>query len=40
VVAEADAQRALDALNAAGETAYRMGRIRNRAGDEPQTRMA
>jgi phosphoribosylformylglycinamidine cyclo-ligase len=40
VVAEADAQRALDALNAAGETAYRIGRIRKRAGDEPQTRMA
>jgi phosphoribosylformylglycinamidine cyclo-ligase len=40
VVTEADAQRALDALNAAGETAYRIGRIRNRAGDEPQTRMA
>jgi phosphoribosylformylglycinamidine cyclo-ligase len=40
VVAETDAQRALDSLNRAGETAYRIGQIRSRAGDEPQTRIA
>jgi phosphoribosylformylglycinamidine cyclo-ligase len=40
IVAEADAQRALAALNAAGESAYRIGRIRSRAGSEPLTQIA
>ncbi len=40
IVSEADAQRALQSLTAAGETAWRIGRIRARAGDEAQTRIA
>jgi len=40
VVAEPDAERALASLHAAGETAYRIGHIRSRRGDEAQTRIA
>jgi phosphoribosylformylglycinamidine cyclo-ligase len=40
VVAEPDAERALASLNASGERAYRIGRIRGRTGDEAQTRIA
>jgi phosphoribosylformylglycinamidine cyclo-ligase len=40
VLAHADAERALAALRAAGETAYRIGHIRSRRGDEAQTRIA
>jgi phosphoribosylformylglycinamidine cyclo-ligase len=40
IVSEADAQRALQSLNAAGETAWRIGRIRARVGEEAQTRIA
>jgi phosphoribosylformylglycinamidine cyclo-ligase len=40
VVAEAAAARALASLQAAGETAYRIGHIRSRHGDEAQTRIA
>jgi phosphoribosylformylglycinamidine cyclo-ligase len=37
VVAEADAARAIGQLAAAGETVTRIGTIRPRHGDEPQT---
>jgi phosphoribosylformylglycinamidine cyclo-ligase len=40
VLAHGDAERALAALRAAGETAYRIGHIRSRRGDEAQTRIA
>src|SRR5689334_2499152 len=40
VLAHADAERALAALQAAGEMAYRIGHIRSRRGDEAQTRIA
>ena len=40
VVAEPEAERALTSLHAAGETAYRIGHIRSRRGDEAQTRIA
>jgi phosphoribosylformylglycinamidine cyclo-ligase len=40
VLAHADAERALAALRAAGETAYCIGHIRSRRGDEAQTRIA
>jgi phosphoribosylformylglycinamidine cyclo-ligase len=37
VVAEADAGRAIEQLTAAGETVSRIGTVRARRGDEPQT---
>ena len=37
IVSEENADRAIALLNASGETAYRIGEIRQRAGDEPQT---
>jgi phosphoribosylformylglycinamidine cyclo-ligase len=37
IVSAADAQRAQDLLQAEGETVYRIGHIRRRAADEPQT---
>jgi phosphoribosylformylglycinamidine cyclo-ligase len=40
VVAQADADRALEALRAKGEAAYRIGHVAKRSGDEPQTRIA
>jgi phosphoribosylformylglycinamidine cyclo-ligase len=40
VVAAADAERAMAELKAAGEAVYRIGRIRARQGDEPQTVVA
>jgi phosphoribosylformylglycinamidine cyclo-ligase len=40
VVAAADASAALDILRGAGETAWRIGTIRARADDEPQTAVA
>ena len=40
VLAETDCERALALLRAAGETAYRIGRIRSRRGDEALTRIA
>jgi phosphoribosylformylglycinamidine cyclo-ligase len=37
VVAEADAQRAINLLGTAGETVYRIGRIETRQADQAQT---
>jgi len=37
IVAEADAARATALLEAEGERVYRIGRVRRRVGDEPQT---
>jgi phosphoribosylformylglycinamidine cyclo-ligase len=37
VVAEADAQRAIDLLNTAGETVYRIGHIETRQPNQAQT---
>jgi phosphoribosylformylglycinamidine cyclo-ligase len=37
IVAEADAERAMAQLRAAGETVYRVGRIEARAENQPQT---
>jgi phosphoribosylformylglycinamidine cyclo-ligase len=40
VVAQADAEQALHILGRAGETAYRIGTIQARSGEQPQTRIA
>jgi len=39
VVAEPDAERAIAALTAHGESVRRIGRVRSRSGDEPQTQV-
>ena len=37
IVSPENADKAISRLNASGETAYLIGEIRQRAGDEPQT---